>query len=125
MNKLWILLALFQRSSIAFNSSLTNCGVKVDINSITLSDNALATYITVKSADVSQCGVDCIDDESCNAFAAGLAEKSCFLFSDPVSYTFQKTGSEMYWDRDCLNTSSRIRTSTNSSTLSSATLAAL
>lgn len=125
MNKLWILLALFHHSSIAFDPSSINCGVKIDINSITLSDNALARYITVKSADISQCSIDCIDDDTCNAFAGGLAEKSCFLFLGPVSYTFQKTGSEMYWDRECLNISSRIRTSMTTPTLSSATLAVL
>jgi len=118
-------LALFHHSSIAFDPSSINCGVKIDINSITLSDNALARYITVKSADISQCSIDCIDDDTCNAFAGGLAEKSCFLFLGPVSYTFQKTGSEMYWDRECLNISSRIRTSTTTPTLSSATLAVL
>ena len=96
-----------------------------NINSITLSDNALARYITVKSADISQCSIDCIDDDTCNAFAGGLAENSCFLFLGPVSYTFQKTGSEMYWDRECLNISSRIRTSMTTPTLSSATLAVL
>ncbi|PVH68531.1 hypothetical protein DL98DRAFT_599441 [Cadophora sp. DSE1049] len=119
MNKLWILSALFHYSSAGFNGSSLSCGEGIDINSITLSDNTLARYMTVKSADIPQCAIDCNNDDTCNAFASDLAGKSCFLFSRPMSYTFQKTGPEMYWDMGCLTTSSRLRTSTT--TLSSAT----
>ena len=121
MNKFWILSALFHCSSAIFNSSSLNCGEGIDIDSITLSDNTSIRYMTVKSADISQCALDCNNDNTCNAFASGAARKSCFLFSRRMShtYTFEKTGSEMYWDMGCLNTSSGLRTSTT--TLSSAT----